>query len=358
MARHPFDLRGRDLATRGVASLLTALIFSCTNPSLAISQTTEPQSPTPAVAHVVQAKEVDDTKSVLATVRSKKVIEARVRTPGTVAALNVVEGAHVEPGQVLGLVADPKIALRIRASDAQIVALQSRVATAQADLERTTELQKRGVAPQSRLDQAKTAFDVATNELAAARAERAVVEKQVEEGQVLAPAPGRVLRVPVTEGSVVLAGESIATIAAQDYLLRLELPERHARFIQKDNKLLVEARGLERDQQSVLEGRIVQVYPEIQTGRVIADAEVSGLGSYFVGERTLAWVSAGRRNAILIPRDLVFNRHGLDYVRLATGAGRTIDIVVQLGRAEVSATAAQRIEILSGVKPGDQLVKP
>jgi hypothetical protein len=40
-----------------------------------------------------------------------------------------------------------------------------------------------------------------------------------------------VLRVPVTIGTVVMPGESIATIAANAYLLRIEVPERHARFI-------------------------------------------------------------------------------------------------------------------------------
>ncbi len=309
------------------------------------------------VAFTATEQEVDDFKSVLASVRSKKVVEARVRTPGTVASLNVVEGALVEPGQVLGLVTDPKIALRIKASDAQIVAIESRLATARAELERTTELQKRGVASQARLDQAKTAFDVATNELAAARSERAVIERQAEEGQVLAPATGRVLRVPVTEGSVVLGGESIATIAANEYLLRLELPERHARFIQKGASLKVGRRGLGPDQQAVKEGRIVQVYPEIQNGRVIADAEVAGLGDYFVGERTLVWISVGKRKTLMVPRELTFRRFGLDYVRLAT-ADKSLDAVVQLGIPPDGSDLSPLVEVLAGIKVGDKLVQP
>ncbi len=305
----------------------------------------------------VAEREVEDFKPVVATVRSKRVVDARVRTPGTVATLNVLEGDHVEPGQVLGLVADPKIALRIKASDAQIVALESRLQTAKAEFDRTSELLKRGVAPQSRLDQAKTAFDVATNELSAARSERAVIERQAEEGQVLAPARGRILRVPVTEGSVVLAGESIATIAANDYLLRLEVPERHARFMQKGDKLKIGSRGLSAASGSAVEGRIVQIYPEIQSGRVIADAEVPDLGSYFVGERTLAWISAGRRKTVALPQNLVFKRYGLDYVRLAGEGGSTSDVVVQIAHTSPP-DATSDIEVLAGLKPGDRLVRP
>ncbi|MDX2203638.1 MAG: efflux RND transporter periplasmic adaptor subunit [Hyphomicrobiaceae bacterium] len=320
----------------------------------------EKAAPAPAASgdvFTVAQRQVEDLKPVLATVRSKRVVEARVRTPGTVASLKIVEGDHVEPGQVLGLVVDPKIALRLKASDAQIVALESRLATARAEFDRTSELLKRGVAPQARLDQAKTAFDVATNELSAARSERAVIEKQAEEGEVLAPATGRVLRIPVTEGSVVLAGESIATVAANEYLLRVEVPERHARFMAKGNGLKVGARGLSADT-AAIEGRIVQIYPEIQGGRVVADAEVQGLGNYFVGERTLAWISAGTRSAVELPRDLVFKRYGLDYVRLAGPDGKASDVVVQLGQPEMDGKPAATVEVLTGIKPGDRLVRP
>src|SRR5271166_1605338 len=41
-------------------------------------------------------------------------------------------------------------------------------------------------------------------------AERAVIEQQLAEGDVLAPTSGRVLKVPVTPGTVVLPGEPVA----------------------------------------------------------------------------------------------------------------------------------------------------
>lgn len=311
----------------------------------------------PAIVYTVAEQEIDDLKSVIATVRSKKVVEARVQTPGTVASLKVVEGENVQPGQLVGLVTDPKIALRLKASDAQIVALQSRLTTAKADLDRQNELLRRGVAPQARVDQAKTAFDVATNDLSAARSERAVIERQAEEGQVLAPAQGRVLRVPVTEGTVVREGESIATIAANEYLLRLEVPERHARFMKAGDTLKIGRRGLGPESEVAGQGKIVLIYPEIQSGRVIADAEVADLGQYFVGERTLAWISAGQRKGLVVPRELTFKRFGLDYVRVAEG-GKPVDVVVQLGQPAGNEAQPELVEVLTGLKTGDRLMKP
>lgn len=306
----------------------------------------------------VKIEEVDDLKSVYATVRSRDLIEARVRTPGTIATLKVDEGDAVTQGDVLALVADPKIALRIKALDAKNVALQSRLETSEADLKRALTLKEKGVTSQARVDQAQTAYDVALNDLKSGRADRSVIETESEEGQVLAPASGRVLKVPVTEGSVVLAGESIATIAAKGYLLRLELPERHARFIKVGDPIRVSARGLGPEDAPSAVGRITQVYPELKNGRVIADAEVPNLGSYFVGERLLVWISAGKRQSFLVPRSYLFKRYGLDYVRLDEGSGKLADVVVQTGRAAKDANGHDLIELLAGVKAGDRLVSP
>ena len=41
-------------------------------------------------------------------------------------------------------------------------------------------------------------------------AERAVIQQQLTEGNVLAPAAGRVLKVPLTTGTVVMPGDPVA----------------------------------------------------------------------------------------------------------------------------------------------------
>jgi RND family efflux transporter MFP subunit len=291
-------------------------------------------------------------------VRSRDRIEARVRTPGTIVSLKIDEGVQVEAGQVVALVADPKLALRIAALEAQIKGLESRVETDRIEFERAQQLRRTGAVPQARVDQAKAAYDLSSNELKALRAERLVAEEQVTEGQVLAPASGRVLAVPVTEGSVVLLGESVATIAANEYLLRLELPERHARFMKEGDPVRIGERGLAPGEEAVGIGRIVQVYPELQAGRVIADAEVAGLGDYFVGERARVWISAGKRKAIVVPRAYVLTRFGLDFVRLEAARGEPVEAVVQLGQPVQLADGVAGIEVLAGLRPGDRLVLP
>lgn len=304
----------------------------------------------------VKTNRIPEMKAVFGQVRSRTIVPARARIGGTVREVNVTEGSEVTEGEVVAAVVDEKLALELDAANAKIKQLESELDNAQIELDRAEELLSRGVASQGRVDQARTRFEVATNQLAAAEAEKAVVEQRAREGQVLAPATGRVLTVPVRRGSVVLAGEEIARVASGKYYLRLSLPERHAAEIAEGGSVLLGRRGGEPDTPTEYEGRIAKVYPEISDGRVIADVEVGGLGDYFVNERTLVWIPVGHREALAVPPGAVITRHGVDYVRLATADG-PIEVAVIPG-ATFTENGAERVEILTGLHNGDRVIVP
>jgi RND family efflux transporter MFP subunit len=299
--------------------------------------------------HVVRTGTVDDRKAVIATVEPVHQLVARARIGGTVVALKTREGDRVTAGQELAVVADPKLALQAQALDARIQSQEAQHEQARISFERVQELQRRGVATQSQFDQAKTALEVAERILAAMRSERQVIDQQMAEGAVLAPAAGRVLAVPMPEGGVVLPGEIIATLAEDNYILRLQLPERHAQFMRAGDRVFIASRGLQNDANDKRQGRVRLVYPEIKGGRVIADVEIAGLGDYFVGERTRVYVTTGSRSAIVIPKSAVYRRAGVNYVRLADGR----EVVVQPGEVW-----GDGVEILSGLKDGDVVAVP
>jgi RND family efflux transporter MFP subunit len=260
----------------------------------------------------------------------------------------VREGDAVAAGQVIALIEDAKHPLQLAALDARLGALAAQRRQAMQELERTRALRVTGAATQARLEDAQTALDVIEGQIAATEAERAVLVQQQREGEVLAPQAGRVLRVRGTAGAVVMPGEAIATIATDRYVLRLRLPERHARFLKQGDPVRVGARGLAAGA-ALGEGRITLVYPELQQGQVVADAEVAGLGDFFVGERVAVTIQADRRPAILIPRAFLLAGPGIDLVQVE---GRGL-VPVQRGPAR-----GERIEILSGLAAGDVLVRP
>lgn len=292
---------------------------------------------------------------MFATVESISVVPARGRIGGTIVQLNVREGDAVKRGQAIAVIGDEKLALHVKSLDAQIDALQAQSNQAQIDFTRIEGLVERGTLPRVKLDEARTALNVAENGLRARIAERAVVQQQLNEGQVLAPADGRVLKKLIAVGSVVLPGDPVAMIAQQNFKLRLRVPERHARFLKAGDKIRVD--GAEFAQQTSRSGVIDLVYPQIEDGRVIADATVEGLGEYFVGDRLRVWVSGGPRTALVIPSSYVTTRFGIDYVRIRQ-ADRTIDAPVQRGRDLPAPDLSSGVEILSGIRVGDQLVQP
>lgn len=298
---------------------------------------------------VVRATDVEDRKAVVATVEPVHQLVARTRIGGTIGALTVREGDQVAAGQELAVVADPKLALQIEATDQRIRSQAAQRDKASNDFVRTQELQRRGVSTQAQLDAVKSALDVAERTLAAMKSDREVIVQQIAEGKVLAPGAGRVLTVPATVGRVVLPGETIATLAQDRYILRMQLPERHARSLRAGDSVLIGARGLAETAENLRQGRVRLVYPEIQAGRVVADIDVEGLGDYFVGERTRVYVSTGTRKAILVPPAAVSRRAGVTYVTLK-GSG---PLVVQPGE-----TRPGGVEILSGLKDGDVVVTP
>jgi RND family efflux transporter MFP subunit len=305
---------------------------------------------------VVAPQTIADEKAVFATVESADIVPARARIGGTVTELTVKEGDAVKEGQVVATVVDDKLALQIKSLDAQIAGLEAQFAQAKIDLSRAEELVARAIAPKTRLDEAQTAFNVASNLLKARTAERSVLQQQVTEGNVLAPTPGRVLTVPVTTGTVVLPGETIATVAEQNFILRLRVPERHARFLEAGDTVRIDGEQL--GQGSAKFGTIRLVYPHIEDGRVVADADVAGLGDYFVGERIRVWVSAGDRTSIIVPGSFITTRFGIDYAHVRQGDSTVIDVPVQRGRELPRPDMPDALEILSGLKAGDILVRP
>jgi len=312
-----------------------------------------PPPPPPTV--LVRPVMVADEKAVFATVQSANVVPARARIGGTIVELKVRQGDSVVQGQVIATIADRKLGFQASSFGAQVAAAQAQLAQAKTDLDRAQRLMAANAISKTALDQARTAYNVAQSNVGAMSAQRSVVQQQSNEGEVLAPQSGRVITVPVTAGTVVLSGDTVATVAQGDFVLRLQIPERHARDIKVGQSIRLD--GADIGLGGPRFGVIRLIYPEIDNGHVVADATVQELGDYFVNERVRVWVGAGKRSAIVIPVRFVTTRSGIDYVRVWLG-GTALDVPIQRGRTVHRPGQPDAIEVLSGLNQGDRLVKP
>ena len=208
-------------------------------------------------------------------------------------------------------------------------------------------------------DQARTAYNVAQSNLKSiTRPTRRDPANRRPRARSLAPTAGRVITVPVTAGTVVMAGDTVATVAEQNFVLRLEVPERHARYLKAGDPVRLD--GADLGLSGPRFGTIKLIYPQVDNGHVVADATVRGHRRLF---RRRARAGLGYRpgsaTAIVVPENLIVTRSGIDYARLWTAKNGAIDVPVQRGRGTVHAgQCPTALEILSGLKPGDRLLKP
>jgi len=293
---------------------------------------------------------IDAVKPASAVVASRDLGEARARIPGTLTQLNVREGDTVRQGQVIGVVVDNRVGLETAAFGAQVAAAEAEAARARAELARIQILFDKGIYAQARLDQSLAASQAANAQVRAARAVRSASAETGAQGRILAPTSGRVLAADVPAGSVVSAGQSVATITAGPLVLRLELPEAQGRNLRVGQSVVVSSEDLP----GVSAGTIAQVYPASTAGQTTADIAAPGLSSDRVGQRVTVQVPVGQRRALVIPRRVVSTRYGIDFVRTVDRAGRVSEAPVQLG----GPAGEGRVEVLSGLAAGDVVLVP
>ncbi len=306
--------------------------------------------PASAGTMTLSPSDITEWKAVYGRVEARDMVPARARLGGIVVELTVSEGDLVKTGEKIATVRDDKIAFQIAALDAQIRSVRSQLQTAQAELERGAALVAKGIITPQRIDQLRTAVDVSTNQTASLEAQRAVLVQQNAEGDVIAATSGRVLTVPVTRGAVILAGETVANIGGGGFFLRLAIPERHAASLVTGDTIRINANG----QQST--GKLAKIYPQIENGRVIADVEVDKLNTDFVNARVLVELPIGQRSALLVPRDAVQTRSGIDFVRVS-GAGGDIERAIVIGET-IERDNTTFVEVLTGLSAGDSVSLP
>ena len=304
----------------------------------------------PLLAGTVEIRPVALTewKAVYGRIESRDRVPARARIGGTVVELTVSEGDAVQAGQPIATVVDDKLTFRLNANAAQRESVAAQLANAEKELARGETLLGQGVTTVQRLDTLRTQVEVLRGQRAAIDAEAEVIRQSQTEGQVLAPASGRILDVPVSEGAVVMPGEALATLSVGGTFLRLAVPERHAPLLQEGAAIRIE--GPDGPQ----EGRLVKLYPLVENGRVIADVEVDGLPDRLVDARILVRLPMGQRDALVIPASALISQAGLDFVQSETAAGTVTRAVVPGQRSGTGDTAT--VEILSGLSSGDRVV--
>lgn len=175
-------------------------------------------------------------------------------------------------------------------------------------------------------------------------------------GAVTSPVKGVITSVDVAEGQFVQVGETVATVSSSDRLtLRADVPEKYYGRIAaisdavvslpySDSTLTVSETGGKRISQTetapVTPGYIPVYFSFANNGSVIPGASV---GVYLLGNTA--------DNVITVPLSALSEQQGQMYVFVRLDKECYAKVPVRTGRSD-----GKRIEILSGLKPGDEVV--
>ncbi len=336
-------------AATGAMILVTVALSGCTRaPTHAATAAAVAQ---PGLLTVEQ-RLAPDYKMVSAVLTNRDVGDARARIGGTLARVLVREGDQVRRGQLLAVVADQSLSLQAQSGAANVVAAEAVAERAQNDQRRYQRLFEQGFLSQAGMDQVNASARAAEAQLRATRAQAGAQAAVSDQGRVIAPADGRVTRLPIPQGAVVMPGDVVVAISTGARVLRLELPEADASSLARGQEIRVIA---EEGGGGARTARVRQIYPAVDNGRVTADLDASDMRGDFVGARVRVLVPTGQRQAFVIPANYIVTRFGVDYVRLARQGG-AIEAPVQRGAALPLETMPNGVEILSGLRNGDQIL--
>ena len=151
--------------------------------------------------------------------RPSQAAELSFKVGGQLSAMRVVRGERVKKGQVLGQLSDTEARAHLAAAEAGVKAAKAQVGMAEDAEKRVAELAKSDAASSMQRVTTELQADAARAGLAAAEAQRALAQANVDNHTLRAPFDGILTRVPDGLGGNVGPGLSIARIEKLDVLV-------------------------------------------------------------------------------------------------------------------------------------------
>ena len=332
-------------------------------------------SEAPPAPRVETASEARIERKVVAagTIEPSREVEIRSRIAGIVKKVHVSRGEPVAAGAPLVEIERELLEARLMEAEANVDAAAVALRFARVALDRTIELHETGSSSDQIRDDATARFEKAQAERARVGAVAKVLSTQLSYSTVRASMDGRVLVAHVEEGSAVSPvtsanGGTLLLTLSGDRALHLEgLVDEHEIVrvqVGQPARVRVEAHG-----DRVFEGRVREIAPVGQRLQnvtyfeveiEITDPEVDSLRPRMSGEAEI--ITEVVDSAVVVPELALRYEGDQTFVELATGAGadslapRGGSLPPERRSVEIGIVDRDRVQILSGLAPGERVV--
>jgi len=345
----------------GLFILGTVILASCGNSEQPAQQTAPP--PTPVTTSVVVEEEVTIVDTYPGVVVPLNEVELRAQVGGYITAIYVKDGQKVTKGQKLYEIDRTKYLAAQRSAQAEVQVAKSNLAKAKKDAERYTKLSEQDAVAKQRVDYALTDLANAESQVAAAQANLANVNSDLQRSAIVSPLNGTIgisqvkLGAYVTPGSTLINTVSTTNPIAVDISVNQRDIQRFAKLQQNPSVAKDSVFTLEMQDKSVYpaNGRIVTIDRAVDPNAGTIKVRISYPNS---SNRLLAGMTANVRvlnraegRQLVIPYKAVTEQLGTYSVFVVGDSSKAESRLVKLG-----SVAGDKVVIKDGLKKDEVIV--
>ena len=345
----------------GLFILGTVILASCGNSEQPAQQTAPP--PTPVTTSVVVEEEVTIVDTYPGVVVPLNEVELRAQVGGYITAIYVKDGQKVTKGQKLYEIDRTKYLAAQRSAQAEVQVAKSNLAKAKKDAERYTKLSEQDAVAKQRVDYALTDLANAESQVAAAQANLANVNSDLQRSAIVSPLNGTIgisqvkLGAYVTPGSTLINTVSTTNPIAVDISVNQRDIQRFAKLQQNPSVAKDSVFTLEMQDKSVYpaNGRIVTIDRAVDPNAGTIKVRISYPNS---SNRLLAGMTANVRvlnraegRQLVIPYKAVTEQLGTYSVFVVGDSSKAESRIVKLG-----SVAGDKVVIKDGLKKDEVIV--
>lgn len=284
----------------------------------------------------------------------------------------VVENTWVQKGQVLAVLEHDEFKAQLERAKAAVLTAEAMVTQAKVDIDdklrdkgRMENLFKEGSVTEKQKDAAVTAYELARAgvqsaeaRLSEARAACKLAQVSLDEAFIKAPMSGVVSKKFVDEGNMVSpAGPVVALLPMDTLKFLMDVPAQYLSTMDPNQTQI--HLSIDAYPDRTFSTKVEKIYPAINpqtrtfTMELIVPNEKGPDNTYLLrpGMYATAHVILQRRdNAVIVPADSLIRRTGT-YLAFVVENGRAVRKTVEVG-----IWSGNRMEVKSGLQPGQQLV--
>lgn len=273
---------------------------------------------------------------------------------GRIVMLAVKAGDQVRAGQLLATIDDREAVVGVQRSQAQLAQTDAELRNAQANLERTRELQGKGFVSKAALDTAEAQFKSAQagRDQAGAGARQSALSQGFT--RVSAPYDGWVLQTHVDAGDLAVPGKPLMTVYAPLPLRAVvQVPATRAEMARAAKTVevqLLNSQGLSQWVSPVARSALPSADPVSQTIEWRLELSTQAAQQLVPGQQARVRFVGGQAQRMVLPASAVLQRGELTAVYVAGDKGFSLK-AVRLGADHGS----EGLEVLAGLVTGDRV---